>query len=134
MSTEQLNYPFAQPPALGRPLEVAPGVYWLRMPLPFALDHINLWVLQDGYGWALIDTGIGNDMTREHWEGVFRTLLQESFVTRLIVTHHHPDQAGNAAWLSQRWGVPRTRCTPGSPVGTARAAWTSTRSTVWMRR
>jgi glyoxylase-like metal-dependent hydrolase (beta-lactamase superfamily II) len=106
MSTEQLSYPFAQPPAFGRPLEVAPGVYWLRMPLPFALDHINLWVLQDGHGWALIDTGIGNDITRAHWESVFGTLLQDSFVTRLIVTHHHPDHAGNAAWLAQRWGVP----------------------------
>ena len=108
MSTENatLSFPFAASPEFGRPLEVAAGVYWLRMPLPFALDHINLWVLRDGHGWALIDTGIGNDITRGHWEYVFGTLLEDSFVTRLIVTHHHPDHAGNAAWLAQRWGVP----------------------------
>ena len=108
MNTENatLSYPFAAPPEFGRPLEVAAGVYWLRMPLPFALDHINLWVLRDGHGWALVDTGIGNDITRGHWEYVFGTLLEDSFVTRLIVTHHHPDHAGNAAWLAQRWGVP----------------------------
>lgn len=35
-----LQYPFAEPPPPGKLREVAPGVYWLRMPLPFALEHI----------------------------------------------------------------------------------------------
>ncbi len=106
MSNEQLSYPYAQPPEFGQPLQVAPGIFWLRMPLPFALDHINLWLLRDGYGWAIVDTGIGSAATRGHWEHVFGSLFEESFVTRLILTHHHPDHAGNADWLAQRWGVP----------------------------
>ncbi len=106
MSAEQLSFPFARPPEYGTPLEVVPGIYWLRMPLPFALDHINLWLLRDGHGWTIVDTGIGSDSTRGHWENVFGTLFEDGFVTQLIVTHHHPDHAGNADWLAQRWGVP----------------------------
>jgi glyoxylase-like metal-dependent hydrolase (beta-lactamase superfamily II) len=106
MSAEQLSFPFARPPEYGAPLEVVPGIYWLRMPLPFALDHINLWLLRDGHGWTIVDTGIGSDSTRGHWENVFGTLFEDGFVTQLIVTHHHPDHAGNADWLAQRWGVP----------------------------
>ena len=51
-----LDYPFATPPAPGTALAVAPRIWWLRMPLPFALDHINLWLLEEGDGWTLVDT------------------------------------------------------------------------------
>ncbi|MBM3515784.1 MAG: MBL fold metallo-hydrolase, partial [Alphaproteobacteria bacterium] len=63
-----LVFPFAEPPRPGEVREVAPGVLWLRMPLPFALDHINLWVLDDGDGWTLVDTGIDTEITRELWD------------------------------------------------------------------
>src|SRR6266850_3252913 len=103
MST--LEYPFAeQLPAPGTTLNVAPGVHWLRMPLPFQLDHINLWLLQDGEGWTIVDTGIGNAATRELWEKVFNSISDFS-VKRIVVTHYHPDHAGNAAWLCERFGV-----------------------------
>ena len=46
--TPQLEYPFDTPPAAGETREVAPGVHWIRMPLPFALDHINLWLIEIG--------------------------------------------------------------------------------------
>jgi len=59
-----LRFPFAQAPAPGTWQEVVPGVFWLRMPLPFALDHINLWVLRDGNGWTLVDTGLNSEPTR----------------------------------------------------------------------
>lgn len=101
-----LDYPFAAVPAPGEAMEVAPGVFWVRMPLPYALDHINLWLLADGAGWTMVDTGIGMPVTRELWERVFTSALGGRPVTRLIVTHHHPDHVGLSAWLTARWGVP----------------------------
>ena len=62
------EYPFAEPPAPGTTTEVAPGVHWLRMALPFQLDHINLWLLEDGDGWLIVDSGLGNEATRTLWE------------------------------------------------------------------
>ena len=52
-----LHFPVATPPRPGETVPIAPGVVWLRMPLPFALDHINLWLLEDGAGWTIVDTG-----------------------------------------------------------------------------
>src|SRR4051794_10412445 len=101
-----LSYPFPEMPAAGTALEVAPGVRWLRMPLPFQLDHINLWLLEEGEGaWTIVDTGIGNAPTRELWERLFASLAKDFSVRKIIVTHYHPDHAGNAAWLCERFGV-----------------------------
>jgi glyoxylase-like metal-dependent hydrolase (beta-lactamase superfamily II) len=82
------------------------------MPLPFALDHINLWVLEDGDGWALVDTGIGLASTRDLWQQLFATELGGRPVTRIVVTHFHPDHIGNAGWLAHRFDRPVT-CTRG---------------------
>ncbi|HPM69114.1 MAG TPA: MBL fold metallo-hydrolase [Piscinibacter sp.] len=107
----QLHYTFGDAlPPTGTTLEVAPGVRWLRMPLPFALDHINLWLLRDRdeagrEGWAIVDCGIANDPTRAAWEQVFANELQGLPVLRVIVTHMHPDHIGLAHWLTERWGV-----------------------------
>ncbi|MCX9155762.1 MBL fold metallo-hydrolase [Niveibacterium sp. 24ML] len=103
MSTE-LEFPFADLPAPGATLCVEAGVHWVRMPLPFALDHINLWLLDDGEGVAIVDTGIGHADTRALWGQVFATLARP--VTQIIVTHAHPDHIGNARWLADRFGVP----------------------------
>jgi glyoxylase-like metal-dependent hydrolase (beta-lactamase superfamily II) len=102
-----LEYPFPEVPAPGATVEVAPGIHWLSMPLPFQLDHINLWLLEDmdekgQGGWTIVDTGIGNDETRALWE---KLLKNKKPVKRVIVTHYHPDHAGNAAWLCQRYGA-----------------------------
>lgn len=100
-------YPFGdQLPAPGETIEVRPGVHWLRMPLPFALDHINLWLLADGEGWVIVDTGLGTTATRECWERLFANTLRGKPVTRIIVTHYHPDHAGNAGWLTAKTGAP----------------------------
>jgi glyoxylase-like metal-dependent hydrolase (beta-lactamase superfamily II) len=96
-----LAYPFPDVPAPATTIEVAPGIHWLSMPLPFQLDHINLWLIEDGSAWTIVDTGIGNAETRALWE----KLLPGKDVKRVIVTHYHPDHAGNAAWLCQRYGV-----------------------------
>src|SRR5918992_1697070 len=97
----QLTFPFPEVPAPGTTIAVAPGIHWLSMPLPFQLDHINLWLLEDGDGWTVVDTGIGNAGTCELWEKI----LEGKKVNRVIVTHYHPDHAGNAAWLCNRHGA-----------------------------
>ena len=100
----QLTYPFEDVlPEPGTVKLVAPGVYWLRMKLPFALNHINLWLLEDGPGWTIIDCGIANDETRASWEQIFAGCLNGKPVTRVIATHCHPDHLGLADWLCQRW-------------------------------
>lgn len=101
-----LRYPFAAPPQPGHRLEVAPGVYWLRFPLPFALDHINLWLLADGDGWTLVDTGFGSHHTRDIWASVFEHALEGKPIRRILVTHYHPDHIGQAAWLAERFQAP----------------------------
>jgi len=79
------------------------------MALPFALDHINLWALEDGTKenpcWLLVDTGLGNAPTRALWDRIFTEKLAARPVKRVLVTHYHPDHAGNAAWLCQRSGA-----------------------------
>jgi glyoxylase-like metal-dependent hydrolase (beta-lactamase superfamily II) len=112
---EALHYPLADVlPVPGRTLEVAPGVRWLRMGLPFALNHINLWLLrdcQDGIeGWTVVDCGIANDATRALWEQIFATELQGLPVLRVLVTHMHPDHIGLAYWLCERWSTPGREC------------------------
>ena len=124
----ELHYPLGDAlPALGTAIEVAPGVRWLRMGLPFALNHINLWLLrdrQDGIeGWTIVDCGISNDATRAAWEQVFAEQLDGLPVLRLIVTHMHPDHIGLAHWLTERWsgrGAGPPQGAP-SPVGHAMA-------------
>ena len=103
MNRMPLHHPFVEPPAPGEVLGVAPGVVWVRMPLPFRLDHINLWLLEDGSGWTVVDTGVGLDETRAPWERLFAAHLAGRPVTRVIVTHFHPDHMGNAEWLTRRW-------------------------------
>jgi glyoxylase-like metal-dependent hydrolase (beta-lactamase superfamily II) len=101
-----LDFPFAQPPAPGTAIEAAPGVFWLRMPLPFALNHINLWALRDGAGWTLIDCGLNTETTRALWEQHFGGLLAGAHIERVLVTHFHPDHVGLAGWLTQRLDAP----------------------------
>jgi glyoxylase-like metal-dependent hydrolase (beta-lactamase superfamily II) len=98
-----LDHPWLEPPAPGEVIQVAPGIKWLRMPLPFQLNHINLWLLEDGAGWTAVDTGVGLDDTRALWERVFAGALEGRPITRVLVTHFHPDHMGNAAWLGERW-------------------------------
>lgn len=98
-----LRFRWLEPPPPGASLDVAPGVQWLRMPLPFALDHINLWLLADNASFAQVDCGYGDAPTRTLWEAHFSATLAGRRIGRIIATHYHPDHLGNAAWLAARW-------------------------------
>ncbi|WP_461481642.1 MBL fold metallo-hydrolase [Porticoccus sp.] len=98
-------YPFPKPPELGEPQKVAEGVYWLRMPLPFRLDHINLWLLEEDDGWTIVDTGLASDDTAELWLKLCPLLSDSKPIKRLIATHMHPDHIGLAAWLCRHSGA-----------------------------
>ncbi len=103
------DYPFRGVPETGETLEVAPGVFWLRMPLPYKLDHINLWLLEDGDGWTIIDTGIATNEVKAAWEQIETLHFSSSRpVKRIIVTHFHADHMGLAGWLADRYGVMMT--------------------------
>ncbi|MBX9611337.1 MAG: MBL fold metallo-hydrolase [Burkholderiales bacterium] len=112
---QQLHYPLGDTlPAPGATLELVPGVRWIRMALPFALDHINLWLLRDEMdtaagpvqGWTVVDCCISRDESRAQWEQVFANELQGLPILRVIVTHMHPDHIGLAYWLCARWNAP----------------------------
>ncbi|HSN20916.1 MAG TPA: MBL fold metallo-hydrolase [Usitatibacter sp.] len=103
---DEVSHPFGERiPRPGEAIEVAEGVLWIRMPLPFALDHINLWLLEDGDAWTIVDTGYGDEATRALWEGHLRTTLAGRPVRNLVVTHYHPDHVGSAAMLVERTGA-----------------------------
>jgi glyoxylase-like metal-dependent hydrolase (beta-lactamase superfamily II) len=101
----KLTYPFAEIPQRGHSIEVAPGVHWIRMPLPYSLDHINLWALDDGAGWAVVDTGVRTEETVAVWRELFANSPDTRGLTRVFVTHMHPDHVGMAGWLTRKFGV-----------------------------
>lgn len=101
-----IQYEFAERPETGETMQIAPGLHWLRMFLPFALSHINLWLLEDGDGWTVVDTGVDVDECRQIWDLVFHTLIRDRSLARVLVTHLHPDHVGCAGWLTERFNVP----------------------------
>lgn len=100
-----IRYEFDFIPEIGASVDILPGLKWLRLPLPFMLGHINVWLLRDTDGWAVVDTGIGTPLSREVWTNVFRHTLADVPVTRVLVTHMHPDHVGCAGWICERFNV-----------------------------
>ena len=98
-----LVYPFDAPPEAGKTFEVAPGVVWMRMPLPMQLNHINVWGLEDEGGWAVVDTGMGTDDTLAAWRAIFASSAEQRPLTRVLATHMHPDHIGMAGWLTRKF-------------------------------
>ena len=119
---QQLDYPLGNAlPDEGGTIGVAPGIKWIRMALPFALDHINLWLLRDEMedplkpgrkiqGWSVVDCCISRAESKAQWESIFATQLEGLPVLRVIVTHMHPDHIGLAHWLCERWSTPTHAC------------------------
>lgn len=100
-----IEYEFATRPGDGETQSVAAGLYWLRMPLPFSLNHINLWLLEDGDFWAIVDTGVGTDETKGHWRAVFDGAMVGKPASHIVATHMHPDHVGCAGFLAHHFNV-----------------------------
>ena len=109
-----IRYPWDEPPAQGEAIEVAPGVLWMRLPLPMQLDHVNVYALDDGDGWTIIDTGFSSKRCKKIWQSLMEGPLAAKPVTRVIVTHHHPDHVGLAGWFQTEYGA---------ELWTTRTAW-----------
>ena len=140
-----LLFPHEAPPPTAQVIEIAPGILWTRIPLPFRLDHVNIYLIEDGDGFAILDTGIGNKATQEVWEALVAGPLAGRRITRLIVSHFHPGpyRPRGLAVRALRPAAARPRRRPISAVSTSRSAparWmqnriaTSTRITVSTRR
>ena len=102
----EIVFPQPVPPDPGTLREVAPGILWLRLPLPFLLDHVNVYLVEDEGGWAALDTGLGNDICKAAWEAAFAGPLRGQRLTRVICSHFHPDHMGLVGWLTERFSCP----------------------------
>jgi glyoxylase-like metal-dependent hydrolase (beta-lactamase superfamily II) len=112
-----VTHPFPEPPPAGEAVEVAEGVLWARLPLPFRPDHLNAYALDDGDGWTLVDTGLATDPVRDAWSALLAGSLAGRPVRRVILTHHHPDHVGLAGWFQAR----------GAELWATRTAWLTAR-------
>ena len=119
-TAEVIRYPWADAPEEGTLREVAPGIFWLRLPLPMALDHVNLYVLDDGDGWTVVDAGLDTRRARAIWESVLAGPLSGKPLRRVVVTHYHPDHVGLAGWLQAM----------GAELVTTRTSWLTARMLV----
>lgn len=100
-----IKYELNSRPANGETLNIVDGIEWLRMPLPFSLNHINLWLLRDGNRWAIVDTGVGTSETRSIWQQVFEGAMGGDPASHIIATHMHPDHVGCAGFLAHHFDV-----------------------------
>jgi glyoxylase-like metal-dependent hydrolase (beta-lactamase superfamily II) len=105
-SADALRYPWENHPGIDEVVEVMPGVLWVRLKLPFRLNHVNIYLLADGDGWTVIDSGFGNEESIAAWTTLLEGPLKGVTITRLIVTHSHPDHVGLAGWITERFDCP----------------------------
>ena len=110
----EIRFPFDDAPAEGEVSAVAPGILWARLPLPNRLNHVNIYILDDGDGWSIIDTGMKYDRSEEIWDRLLKGPLAAKPVKRVILTHHHPDHVGFAGWFQTELGA---------KLYTTRTAW-----------
>lgn len=111
--SDAIHFPWPEAPAEACAIEIAPHVLWLRLPLPMALDHVNVYALDDGDGWTVVDTGFQSRRTKAIWQSLIDGPLRGKPVRRLLVTHHHPDHIGLAGWFQAQ----------GAELLTTRTAW-----------
>jgi len=100
-----LRYPWETPPAFGEAIKVAEDVYWMRLPLPMKLDHVNVYALDEGDSWTIVDTGFSSEKTKLIWQELLTGPLAGKPVSRVVVTHHHPDHIGLAGWFQAEFGA-----------------------------
>ena len=114
IATSPIRTPFADPPAEGEAVEVADGILWMRLPLPMKLDHVNVYALREADGWTIVDSGFASGRGRKLWQQLIDGPLGGAPITRVIVTHHHPDHIGLAGWMQSELGA---------ELWTTRTAW-----------
>ncbi|MEQ9258966.1 MAG: MBL fold metallo-hydrolase [Roseovarius sp.] len=100
---DTIGYPLDVSPEPGRCIEIAPGVLWMRLPLPIALDHVNIYAFDEGASWTVVDTGMFTKKSVAIWESLLSGPLAGKPVDRVVLTHHHPDHVGMAGWLMARF-------------------------------
>jgi glyoxylase-like metal-dependent hydrolase (beta-lactamase superfamily II) len=105
-SAAPIAFPQQTPPEEGTVIQVAPGILWTRLKLPYLLNHVNIYLIEDHGGWAAIDTGLGTDTTKAAWEALFAGPLNGARLTRVVCTHYHPDHVGLVGWLTERFAIP----------------------------
>ena len=98
-----LDYPWASAPQVGEPIEVSKGIFWFRLPLPMALDHVNIYAVDEGDSWTIIDTGLWSKKTLSIWRSIVDQCFNKKPISRVIVTHHHPDHVGLAGWFQKEF-------------------------------
>jgi len=101
-----VRFPFATAPENSAVLQVADGIFWMRLRLPFALNHVNVYIIEDQGGFAIVDCGLDIAESRAAWEGLFTGLFSGKKITKVICTHYHPDHVGLAGWLSKKFEAP----------------------------
>jgi glyoxylase-like metal-dependent hydrolase (beta-lactamase superfamily II) len=85
-------------------VQIAEGVYWLRVPLPAPLNYINSWLLVGADGWTIVDTGFCTPANVDLWRAVLDGLMAAARVERVVATHMHLDHVGMAGWLVNETG------------------------------
>ena len=104
-SDRALVYPFAHFPEEGEAIEVADGIFWASLAVPFiGLRQVNVWLMRDGDGFTMIDTGHGDVRTQDALRALWDRVLGGRRINRLVVTHFHPDHAGNTRFVAKHWG------------------------------
>ena len=122
-SPAEIRYLHESHPSGAETFQIAPGILWARLPLPFRLNHVNVWLLRDADGWTMIDTGVDTPQCRELWEAVLAGPLADARINRLIATHGHTDHVGLAGWLVERTG--------GVPFVSTLGEWMSAQIRIW---
>ena len=91
---------------LGRGERVLPGVFRLRLPLPWpGVPHCNAWAVLAGDGFVLFDTGMHQPDSRANLERALAMCELRLQDARLVVcTHAHSDHYGQAATIVEQAG------------------------------
>lgn len=100
-----IRYEFDDRPLEGDTMPITDDIVWLRMPLPFSLAHINLWLLRDKGGWVIVDTGVDTRKSRDIWQKTFAEAMRGDPANHVVATHLHPDHVGCAGWLVEHFDV-----------------------------
>ena len=105
MNNEKIKRYKISNPSSNRFLKITEDLYWARIPLPFRLDHVNVFAIKSIDGLVLIDTGINNEETKRSWDSILKNLPPKHEISKIVISHHHPDHIGLSKYLSEKLKV-----------------------------